>query len=68
MLVLNRYRGETIAIGDDVVVEVLEVIGGKVRIGITAPAEVAVHRGEVAAAIRKAKAMGLRVAKPEARQ
>ena len=47
MLVLSRKRGEGIVIGDGVTVTVLEVHGGRVRLGFTAPAEVPIHRAEV---------------------
>jgi carbon storage regulator len=48
VLVLTRKIGETFVIGDDVTVTVVDIIGAsKVRIGITAPADVAVHRQEV---------------------
>ena len=47
MLVLTRRQGESIQIGDDVVVTVLEVRGGQVRLGVTAPDTVAIHRAEV---------------------
>lgn len=47
MLVLSRRAGETVAIGDDVTISVLEVRGDVVRIGIDAPRSVAVHRGEL---------------------
>ena len=47
MLVLTRRVGESIVIGNDVVVTVLEVRGEVVRVGIDAPREVAVHRQEV---------------------
>ena len=47
MLVLTRKVGEAIQIGDSVSVVVLEVRGGRVRLGITAPSEVGVHRSEV---------------------
>jgi carbon storage regulator len=47
MLILTRRIGETIRIGDDVSVTVLEVHGNQVRIGIQAPKSVAVHREEV---------------------
>ncbi|MEO3935395.1 carbon storage regulator CsrA [Dermatophilaceae bacterium Soc4.6] len=47
MLVLSRRVGESIAIGDDVVVTVLEVRGDVVRIGIAAPRSVTVHRSEL---------------------
>lgn len=47
MLILTRRPDEEIYIGDDVTVTVLEVRGNQVRIGITAPEEVPVHRREV---------------------
>lgn len=47
MLVLTRKSGESIVIGEDVVLTVLEVRGGQVRLGIEAPREVTIHRGEV---------------------
>lgn len=48
MLVLTRKVGESIKMGDDVTVTVLEVDGGKVRIGIDAPREIEIVRSEVA--------------------
>ncbi len=47
MLILTRRVGETLMIGDDVTVTVLEVKGNQVRIGVNAPREVAVHREEI---------------------
>ena len=47
MLVLSRRVGESIVVGDDVTVTVLEVRGDVVRIGIEAPRSVAVHREEL---------------------
>ncbi|VXB80523.1 carbon storage regulator [Luteimonas sp. 9C] len=47
MLILTRRVGETLMIGDQVSVTVLGVKGNQVRIGITAPKDVAVHREEI---------------------
>ncbi len=47
MLVLSRKVGESLIIGDDVVVTVLEIKGQQIRIGVSAPREVEVHREEV---------------------
>ncbi len=49
MLVLSRRVGESITIGDDVVVTVLEVRGDVVRVGIDAPRSLPVHRSELLA-------------------
>ena len=54
MLVLSRKKDESIVIGRDVTVTVVETRGDKVRLGIDAPRDVPVHRSEVAEAIRKA--------------
>lgn len=53
MLYLNRSVGERIIIGDDIVIEVIEVRGGNARLGITAPAEIPIHRFEVWRALRQ---------------
>lgn len=47
MLILTRRVGESLIIGDDVVVNVLGVKGNQVRIGIDAPKNVSVHREEI---------------------
>ena len=52
MLVLSRQRDETIMIGDDVEITVVDIRGDKVRLGITAPREIKVHRKEVYDAIK----------------
>jgi carbon storage regulator CsrA len=53
MLVLSRQRDETVMIGDDVEITVVDIRGDKVRLGITAPRDVSVHRKEVYDAIRR---------------
>ena len=47
MLVLSRKIGERIVIGDGIEISIVEVRGGKVRIGVEAPKDVRVHRSEV---------------------
>jgi carbon storage regulator len=54
MLVLTRRIGESLVIGDDVVVRVLDIKGDVVRIGVDAPRHVQVHREEVYEAVRAA--------------
>ena len=53
MLVLTRKGGERIQIGDDIVLEILEVRQGQVRLGIQAPAHVRIYREEVVRQIRE---------------
>jgi len=53
MLVLSRQRDETIMIGDDVEITVVDIRGDKVRLGISAPRSIQVHRKEVYDAIRR---------------
>ncbi|MCO6437052.1 MAG: carbon storage regulator CsrA [Phycisphaerae bacterium] len=53
MLVLSRQRDETIMIGDDVEITVVDIRGDKVRLGITAPRHIQVHRKEVYEAIKR---------------
>jgi len=57
MLILSRRTGETICIGDGIDITVLEVKGNQVRLGITAPKEVPVHREEIAERIRLASSI-----------
>jgi carbon storage regulator len=51
VLVLTRKAGQSIAIGDDIEITLLEIDGGKVRLGIQAPRSVPVHRMEIYLAI-----------------
>lgn len=53
MLVLSRQRDETIMIGDDIEITVVDIRGDKVRLGITAPTHVPVHRKEIYDAIQR---------------
>ena len=53
MLVLSRHRDESIMIGDNIVITVVDIRGDKVRLGIAAPTEVPVHREEVYQAIQR---------------
>ena len=55
MLILTRRPGESLTIGDDVVVTVVGVSGNQIRLGITAPREVRVLREEVYKAMREEK-------------
>ena len=52
MLIITRRAGERIMVGDDVVVEVMEIVGNSVRIGISAPRSVGVYREEIYTAVR----------------
>jgi carbon storage regulator len=56
MLVLSRQRDETIMIGDEIEISVVDIRGDKVRLGISAPTRIAVHRKEVYEAIRRENA------------
>ena len=56
MLVLSRQKDESIIIGDDVEITIVDVRGDKVRLGITAPKSVSVHRKEIYETIQREKA------------
>ena len=60
MLVLWRHKNQCIDIGDNIVITVVEIRDGKVRLGITAPKDVKVHRREVTEAIADEEARTLR--------
>lgn len=56
MLVLSRQRDESIIIGDNIVITIVDIRGDKVRLGINAPTEIPVHRQEVAERIEAEQA------------
>ena len=56
MLILTRLPGQTLLIGDDIVVEVLAVQGQQVRLGLTAPRDVTILRQELAERMAEARA------------
>ena len=64
MLVLSRHRDESIMIGDDIVVTIVDIRGDKVRLGIEAPSAIPVHRQEVYEAIQRENRKATQV-KPE---
>jgi carbon storage regulator len=66
MLILTRRLGERVIIGDEITVTVLGIRNGQVRIGVTAPKSVAVHREEVYERIRSQN--GLRTNQQEAKR
>ena len=53
MLVLSRQRDESIMIGDNIVITIVDIRGDKVRLGIEAPVQIPVHRQEVYEAIQR---------------
>lgn len=55
MLILSRRIGESLIIGDDVQITVMDVHGSQVKIGIEAPKEVSVHREEIYDRIQREK-------------
>ena len=55
MLVLSREKGESIIIGDDIEIMICDIRGGKIRLGITAPRQVSVHRKEIYETIQREK-------------
>lgn len=59
MLVLSRQKDESIMIGDNVEITIVDVRGDKVRLGISAPRDVTVHRKEIYLAIQKEKDAGI---------
>ncbi len=68
MLVLSRHRDESIMIGDDVVVTIVDIRGDKVRLGIEAPQDIPVHRQEVYEAIKRENEKAARLQPAETRE
>ncbi|MFO0870588.1 MAG: carbon storage regulator CsrA [Pirellulales bacterium] len=68
MLVLSRHRDESIIIGDDIVVTIVDIRGDKVRLGINAPQDVPVHRQEVYEAIQRENRKAAQVRPSETRE
>ena len=62
MLVLTRRPGESIVVGQNIIITVIEIKGGQVRIGIDAPREVQVHREEVYEQVRQENIAAVRSA------
>lgn len=59
MLIVTRRIGESVAIGDDVTFKILGIQGRYVRVGITAPPEVSVHREEIYQKVQQGKIVDL---------
>ena len=53
MLIITRRAGERIMVGDDIVIEVMEIVGNSVRIGIQAPRSLPVYREEIWEAVKE---------------
>ena len=65
MLVLSRQRDQTIMIGDDVEITVVDIRGDKVRLGINAPRHIQVHRKEVYEAIKHENLQAAKLKPPD---
>ena len=68
MLVLSRHRDESIIIGDDIVITIVDIRGDKVRLGIDAPQDIPVHRQEVYEAIQRENQKASQLGTAETRQ
>ncbi|MCC9607664.1 MULTISPECIES: carbon storage regulator CsrA [Blastopirellula] len=66
MLVLSRHRDESIMIGDNIVITIVDIRGDKVRLGIAAPQDIPVHRQEVYEAIQRENQQAARLQPNEA--
>jgi carbon storage regulator len=52
LLIITRRAGEKMMIGDEIVVEIMEIVGNQVRVGIQAPQSVRVYREEIWRAVK----------------
>lgn len=68
MLVLSRHRDQSIVIGENIVVTIVDIRGDKVRLGIDAPSEIPVHRREVYEAIQRENLRATRLEPKDTRQ
>ena len=68
MLVLSRQRDESIMIGDNIVITIVDIRRDKVRLGIKAPSEIPVHRQEVYEAIQRENLQAAKLEPKDARQ
>ena len=68
MLVLSRNAAQTIMVGDDIEIKVVEIQGRRVKLGIAAPRNVPVHRREVYDRIERERQKDSRVGKTELRR
>jgi len=59
MLILSRKQDEELVIGDTIVIQVIDICGDKVRLGVTAPTDILVHRREVYEAIQAERDFGI---------
>ena len=67
MLILTRRIGESVMIGDDVKISVLGIKGNQIRLGVSAPREVPVHREEIYQRIQDEKVRSVHVAESPSR-
>lgn len=58
MLILTRKRGESIMIGDNIKINILDISKGQIKIGFEAPKEISIHREEIYNKIQQEKADG----------
>ncbi len=65
MLILTRKLGESILIGDEISIHILEIKGRQIRIGITAPPHIVVHREEIYRLIQEQNRHALEAAGPD---